>query len=111
MLIEEAEDHYLDSLFFVLRLNVPVNDFPVLLGRSQRLCLTTTTRSYCVLLKDPPPVGIEPSDALPLRHRAPYFYYLFVKIDVVLPSQQQWPCRDVASILLDFCQTLGCHDT
>ena len=36
---------------------------------------------------------------------------LFVCIDALRPSQQQWSCRDVAAILWDFYQTLGCHDT
>ena len=27
------------------------------------------------------------------------------------PNQQQWSCRDVASILWDFYPKLGCHDT
>ena len=35
---------------------------------------------------------------------------LFVLIDALHSSQQQWSCRDVASILWDFYPTLGCHD-
>ena len=38
-------------------------------------------------------------------------FVLFVCIDGLRPSQQQWSCRDVASILWDFYPTLGCHDT
>ena len=64
---------------FVLRLNVLVNNFSVMSGRSQRfLGLTSTVGSECVLLKDTavPPVNPGPldseSDALPLRHRTPY---------------------------------------
>ena len=38
---------------FVLRLNVPVNNFSVMSGRSQRfLGLTSTVGSRCALLKD-----------------------------------------------------------
>ena len=36
---------------------------------------------------------------------------LFVKIDALRPSQQHWSCLGVASVLWDFYQTLGCHDT
>ena len=32
-------------------------------------------------------------------------------IDALGPSQEQWSCRDVASILWDFYPTLECHDT
>ena len=40
-------------IFFVLRLNVQVNSFSVMSGRSQRfLGLTSTVESKCVLLKD-----------------------------------------------------------
>ena len=34
------------------------------------------------------------------------FVELLVRIDALRPSQQQWSCRDVASILLDFYPTL-----
>ena len=38
---------------FVLRLNIPVNNFSVMSGRSQLLLgLTSTVGSSCVLLKD-----------------------------------------------------------
>ena len=68
-------------ILFVLRLNVQVNNFSVLSGRSQRfLGLTSTVESKCVLLKDttrcrlwgsnPGPLDSE-SNALPQRHRAP----------------------------------------
>ena len=33
------------------------------------------------------------------------------EIDALRPSQQQWSCRDVASILWDMYPPLGCHDT
>ena len=36
-----------------------------------------------------------------------FFVCLFVCINALRPSQQQWSCQDVASILWDF----GCHDT
>ena len=35
----------------------------------------------------------------------------FVSFDALLPSQQQWSCQEVASMLWDFYPTLGCHDT
>ena len=35
---------------------------------------------------------------------------LFACIDALRPSQQQWSCQDIASILWDFYQTLGCND-
>ena len=38
-------------------------------------------------------------------------FCLFVLINALCPSQQQWSCRDIASILWDFYPTLGCHDT
>ena len=42
-----------DLFVFVLRLNVPVNNFSVMSGRSQRfLGLTSTVGSRCALLKD-----------------------------------------------------------
>ena len=42
-----------DFCLFVLRLNVPVNNFSVMSGRSQRfLGLTSTVGSRCALLKD-----------------------------------------------------------
>ena len=45
--------HCLLNYLFVLRLNVPVNNFSVMSGRSQRfLGLTSTVGSQCVLLKD-----------------------------------------------------------
>ena len=69
-----------DFCLFVLRLNVPVNNFSVMSGRSQCfLGLTSTAESECVLLKDTTrcrlwgsnqgPLNSE-SDALPLRHHA-----------------------------------------
>ena len=36
---------------------------------------------------------------------------MIVWIHALCPRQQQWSCRDVASILWDFNPTLGCHDT
>ena len=36
---------------------------------------------------------------------------IFLLVGALHPSQQQWSCRDVASILWDFYPTLGCHDT
>ena len=45
--------HVLFVCLFVLRLNVPVNNFSVMSGRSQRfLGLTSTVGSRCALLKD-----------------------------------------------------------
>ena len=36
---------------------------------------------------------------------------LFVGIYALRPSQQQWSCLDIVSILWDFYQTFGRHDT
>ena len=36
---------------------------------------------------------------------------LKIGIGALRPSQQQWSCRDVASILWDFYSTSRCHDT
>ena len=78
---EDNYNHPLITCFnFVLRLNVPVNNFSVMSGRSQRfLGLTSTVRGSFVLLKDTTrcrlwgsntePLDSE-SDALPLRHSA-----------------------------------------
>ena len=44
---------FFNICLFVLRLNVPVNNFSVMSGRSQRLLgLTSTVGSRCALLKD-----------------------------------------------------------
>ena len=44
---------YINVCLFVLRFNVPVNNFSVMSGRSQRfLGLTSTVGSRCALLKD-----------------------------------------------------------
>ena len=48
---------------------------------------------------------------IPVSHRISSFLFCFVLIDALRPSQQQWSCRDVVSILWDFYPTFGCHDT
>ena len=70
------------TCLFVLRLNVPVNNYSVIFGQSQCfLGLTSNVGSKCVLLKDTTRCCLGPldseSDALPLCHRAINFKVIF----------------------------------